>query len=251
MDMSQVASSDRLRMDRDGATLRIWLNRPAKLNSLDRELVEALIAALDEARKNSVRLVVLAGEGKGFSGGFDFTGIGEQSDGDLALRFLRLEQLLQTVHHAPFLTMALVHGSCFGAAADLVASCTHRIAAPGTRFRMPGLKFGIALGTRRLAEVVGREAALEVLLESKVFDADEALKMGFLTGVVGSGEWEAEVVRLSRSVSSLPDKSFVRLLRLTRPDNRHADMAELAGSVAEPGLKQRIEAYLAAMKQAR
>ncbi|MBU1213289.1 MAG: enoyl-CoA hydratase/isomerase family protein [Alphaproteobacteria bacterium] len=249
--MSQVASSDRLRLARDGAMLRIWLNRPDKLNALDSELVEALIAALDEARLNSIRLVVVAGEGKGFSGGFDFTGIGEQSDGDLSLRFLRLEQLLQGVHHAPFLTMALVHGSCFGAAADLVASCTHRIAAPGTRFRMPGLKFGVALGTRRLSEVVGRDAALDILLDAKVFETDEALKMGFLTRVAGTGDWEAEAGRLSASVSSLPDKSFARLLRLTRPDHRNADMAELAGSVAEPGLKQRIEAYLAAMKQAR
>lgn len=231
--------------------LRIWLNRPDKLNALDGALVEALIAALEEARANSVRLVVLSGEGKGFSGGFDFTGLGEQSDGDLALRFLRLEHLLQSVHHSPFVTVALVHGSCFGAAADLVASCTHRIAAPGTRFRMPGLKFGIALGTRRLGEVVGRGAALGVLLDSKVFEAGEALRMGFLTDIAETAEWEAKVAALKSSVGSLPVGSFERLLRLTRPEHRDADMAELARSVAEPGLKQRIEIYLLDMKQAR
>ena len=245
MVMSQEFSPDRLRIDRDGAMMRITLSRAEKLNALDGQLVEALIAALGEARSAGVRLVVFSGEGKGFSGGFDFTGIADQSDGDLALRFLRLETLLQDVHHAPFVTAAFVHGACFGAAADLVVSCAHRIAAPGTRFRMPGLKFGVALGTRRLSEVVGRDAALAILSESKVFQAEEALQSGFLTGVIGQDLWEELVGNLHASIGALPEPSFRRLLRLTRPDHRDADMAELACSVAEPGLKDRIQSYLA------
>ncbi len=246
--MSQEFPPDRLCIDRDGDMMRITLSRPEKLNALDGQLVEELIAALGAARSAGVRLVVFSGEGKGFSGGFDFTGIADQSDGDLALRFLRLETLLQDIHHAPFVTAAFVHGSCFGAAADLVVSCAHRIAAPGTRFRMPGLKFGVALGTRRLSEVVGRDAALAILAETKVFQAEEAAQSRFLTAVIAQDQWEDRIGQLYASVGALPERSFARLFRLTRPDHRDADMAALAFSVAEAGLKDRVQSYLADMK---
>lgn len=249
--MARGSSSERLRVVVDGSTMQISLNRPEKLNALDSDLVEALIAALDEADKNSVRLVVFIAEGKGFSGGFDFTGINDQSDGDLALRFLRVEHLLQSIHYAPYMTLALVHGPCFGAAADLVASCTHRIAAPSSKFRMPGLLFGIALGTRRLAELLGRDAALDVLSRSKVFNADEALEKGMLTAIAEPDAWEEQIASLKEAVTILPEDSFERLLRLTRPDYRDADMAALARSVSAPGLKDRIKSYLASMAKAK
>lgn len=251
MNMAQETSSDRLVSARNGAVMRITLNRPDKLNALDGDLVEDLIAALEEARASSVRLVAFESSGKGFSGGFDFSGLAQQSDGDLALRFLRIEQLLQSVHYSPFATVALVHGACFGAAADLVASCTYRIAAFNTRFRMPGLKFGIALGTRRLCELVSRNRALEVLMTSKVFDAAEALEIGFLTQISEPDGWEGIIAGLTDKTGSLPQASFERVLRITRPDYRDADLAELARSVAEPGLKKRIENYLAAVAKAK
>ncbi|MBU2581381.1 MAG: enoyl-CoA hydratase/isomerase family protein [Alphaproteobacteria bacterium] len=247
MTLHHASASSRIRVTRDRAVLRIVLTRPDKLNALDSDLVEDLISALDDARRHSVRLVAISGEGKDFSGGFDFSGLDGQSDGDLALRFLRLEHLLQAVHYAPFVTIALVHGACFGAAADLVASCTFRFAAPASRFRMPGLQFAVALGTRRLAEVVGRQAALKILLGSTVFGTQEAIELGFLTGISERREWDAKLAELTETGTSLPQTSFERLLRLTRPDHRDADMAELARSIAEPGLKQRIEAYLASI----
>ncbi len=249
--MDQKTSTDRLVIARDGPVMRITLNRPDKLNALDGDIVEELIAALEEARARSVRLVAFNSTGKGFSGGFDFSGLSQQSDGDLALRFLRIEHLLQSVHYSPFVTVALVHGACFGAAADLVSSCTYRIAASGTRFRMPGLKFGIALGTRRLAELVGRDPALKVLMTSKVFEGEYALKIGFLTAISEPDEWGSIIAGLNETAGSLPKESFKRLLRITRLDHRDADLAELARSVAEPGLKKRVEDYLAVVAGAK
>jgi len=72
------------------------------------------------------------------------------------LRFVRIEMLLQAVATSPARTVALAHGKVFGAGADLFACCHHRIAAAGTTFRMPGLKFGLMLGTRRFAASVRR-----------------------------------------------------------------------------------------------
>lgn len=231
--------------------VELTLNRPDKLNALDSDLVESLISALDQAGRDGARLVVFRGEGKGFSGGFDFSGLDEQSEGDLVRRFIRLEILLQTVYAAPFVTLALVHGPCYGAAADLVVACVHRIGAPDARFRMPGLRFGLALGTRRLAEVVGRDAALGILAEARVVDAEAALDIGFLTEVLEREKWEERVAEAARTASLLSPASQERLLRLTRRDDADADLAELARSAAQPGLKQRIEAYLASLKAAR
>jgi enoyl-CoA hydratase/carnithine racemase len=131
------------------------LNRPDKLNALNAALVEALIEAVESAIADGVRQIAFRGEGKGFAAGFDVDGLDALSDGDLALRLIRIETLLQRVQHAPVATLALVHGPCFGAAADLVTACRWRVAAPGAKFCMPGLRFGVVLGTRRLAQRVG------------------------------------------------------------------------------------------------
>ncbi|MGE0854877.1 MAG: enoyl-CoA hydratase/isomerase family protein [Hyphomicrobiaceae bacterium] len=230
-------------------TTVLTLARPDKLNALDERLVDELIAAFDEAARDGTRLCVIRGQGKGFSGGFDFSDLERQTDGDLALRFLRVETMLQRIHHAPFVTMALVHGACFGAAADVVAACTHRVASSGATFRMPGLRFGIALGTRRLAELIGRDAAFDMLQTSKVIDANRALADGLLTRIEEQDAWPQLIDEAAKAAAVLPPSSLHRLLDLTRQDQRDADLAALARSVTEPGLKSRIAAYLASLKR--
>lgn len=240
-----VPSYLRLKLQQDGDTLRISFARPDKLNAFDAPLVEETIAALNAAARDGVRLVVFTGEGRGFSGGFDFTGFEDQSDGDLALRFIRIEHLLQSVHYAPFMTMALVHGACFGAAADLVASCTWRVADPGARFRMPGLMFGVTLGTRRLGEAVGRDNAVRLLAREAPFQSEEALRCRLLTEIAPQEVWPDLVVEKLRAAEALPREGLQSLLCQTRADQRDADLAELARSVTTPGLKSRIAAYRA------
>ncbi|MDX2288396.1 MAG: enoyl-CoA hydratase/isomerase family protein, partial [Hyphomicrobiaceae bacterium] len=162
-----------------------------------------------------------------------------------ALRFLRIESLLQLIHHAPCATLALVHGACFGAGADIVAACALRLAAPDSRFRLPGLRFGVALGTRRLAELVGRDTALSLLMTAREFSSEDALAAGLLTEISAKADWPERVAAAAAAAAVLPSDSLTSLLRLTRADHRDADLAALARSVAVPGLKNRIAAYLA------
>src|SRR5829696_3414251 len=100
----------------------IWtfaLSRPEKMNALSSELVEALIEAVADAHARGARLLVFKGEGKNFSAGFDFGNLEESSDGDLLLRFVRVESLLHMVATSPCATLALAHGRNFGAGVDL------------------------------------------------------------------------------------------------------------------------------------
>ncbi|HLW28792.1 MAG TPA: enoyl-CoA hydratase/isomerase family protein [Kiloniellales bacterium] len=243
--------SSELLVERKAALTVLTLNRPDRLNALNASLVEALMEALRAAAADGTRLCVFRGSGKGFSGGFDFGGLDEMSDGDLVLRFLRIEQLLQAVWSAPFSTLALVHGACFGAAADLVSSCSRRIATPDARFRMPGLRFGVVLGTRRLAAVVGMDKARRLLESSSVFDASQALENGFLQELAEVDAWPEVTERVSAETTALPPAAQRALLAETRDERSDADLAALARSVAEPGLRARMQAYLEEVRSKR
>ena len=156
--MSDITETDGLRVERRGALHLLTLARPDKMNALSAGLVEALIAAVDRAQAEQARAIVFQGEGRNFSAGFDFGDWESQSEGDLLLRFVRIEMLLQRVAATPCLTVALAHGRNFGAGVDLFGACKWRLAAPEASFRMPGLKFGLVLGTRRFAALVGASA---------------------------------------------------------------------------------------------
>jgi enoyl-CoA hydratase/carnithine racemase len=245
MSAATTATGPLLEARLDGSTLVLTLSRPDKMNALSAGLVEALLAQVDAAQAKGVRLLVLKGAGKNFSAGFDMGGIDPQSEGDLVLRFIRIEQLLQALRHAPFDTMVLAHGRNFGAGVDLIAACARRIATPDASFRMPGLRFGLVLGTRLFAERVGPERARAVHQVSKTFNASEALEWGFLTEIASQEHWDPVIVKAQAGATALPADASARLFRVTTADHRDADLAELVRSAAQPGLKDRISAYLA------
>jgi len=224
---------------------RLTLNRPEKANALDAAMIDALLVAVDKASHDATRMLVITGAGTHFCAGFDFSGIESQSEGDLLLRFVRIEQLLQALWHAPCATVAMSHGGAFGAGADLVCACEQRIATPGSRFRMPGLRFGLALGTRRLVERIGPKYARLVLGASAVFDADEAQRMRFIDSIVPHTEWPELTQTLYAAATALNPPARATLNRLTAPDSRDADLADLVRSAAQPGLKARIQEFRA------
>jgi enoyl-CoA hydratase/carnithine racemase len=227
----------------DAHVTRLTLNRPQKANALSASLVEALLNAVEYAYTDGTRLLILDANGANFSAGFDFGDYLDSSEGDLVLRFIRIEHLLQQVHHAPFATLALAHGRNFGAGADLVCSCSVRVAAPGTTFRMPGLRFGLVLGTRRLALRVGADAARRVLAASGTFDAEAARQMNFISRIAAQAEWPALVDEARKESNLLAQPALARLNEQTVPDTRAADMAALAQSASVPGLKERIRMF--------
>src|SRR4051812_12074814 len=226
-----------------GHVTRLTLNRPAKANALSPSLVEALINAVEYAETDGTRLLIFEGNGNHFCAGFDFTNYQEANEGELVLRFIRIEHLLQRVYHAPFATLALAHGRNFGAGTDLFCACGKRIAAPATTFRMPGLRFGLVLGTRRLAHRIGADAARDILQTSRTFDAERARELGFVTAIAAADEWPAlvDAARLATATLSVP--ALARLNEQTVVDTRDADMAALAQSASVPGLKERIRIF--------
>lgn len=237
---------------REGAVLTLTLNRQAAGNALDAALVDALLAALPRDPDPALRLIVLRGAGRLFCAGFDLGGLEAQSDGDLLLRFVRIEMLLQAVRHAPAPTLALAHGHALGAGADLFAACTWRVSAPGTRFAFPGARFGIVLGTRRLASLIGAQAALDLTLRGRGMDAEAALACGLATDLATAEDWPRVVAALVEEVGTPTMPAQVALRRAVLPeDRRDSDIADLVRSASLAGLGDRIRAYAAAARAAR
>ena|SRR5699024_7191079 len=220
------------------------LNRPKKRNALSLALVEAMLGAFDKAETEGIPLVVLKGIGKNFCAGFDFSNLDALSNADLLLRFVRIESLLQRIRHSSCVTLALAHGTNMGAGADLIASSTFRVATPSAQFKMPGLQFGLVLGTRRLEQLIGAQNALNILQSSRLFSAQEAYEINFLNQIAEQDTWNTLISTYLTRTTTLPEDSNLKLRDLLTPDTRAQDMAELVASAAQPDIKKRIYNYI-------
>jgi enoyl-CoA hydratase/carnithine racemase len=228
---------------KDGDDVWLTLNRPETANALDCRLVECLIEEFDRACAQGIRLLVIEARGRHFCSGFDFSNIETQKEAELVLRFIRIETLLQRLFHAPFPTVALVQGRAFGAGADLVCACSGRVAAPDAKFLMPGPRFGVVLGTRRLAHRIGWQAAARLIATSTPTNAQQALELGLVQAVLPlsrRADWVSENRWLSDSIDLRTARA---LFDVVTPDSRAQDMAQLVESVSTPGLKDRMIDY--------
>jgi enoyl-CoA hydratase/carnithine racemase len=245
------------------ATLRVAdgvacleLNRPGRGNALSAPLVEALLAATaDVFADPAVHTLLLTGAGPNFCTGFDLGGLDDATDGDLVLRFARIEALLDAVWRAPVRTVALAGGRAWGAGADLFAACDLRLATPDASFRFPGAAFGLVLGTRRLAERVGTDHARRWVAQAATLDAAQAAAAGLASRVVssaaadhaaGSPDWHDEVF----GAPAIDRDTLAAVRAASRPAGgpgadalADADLAALVRSATRPGLKARILAY--------
>lgn len=225
----------------EGALCTLTLNRPERGNALGAELVEGIEAGFDQALAQGARLVVLRGAGKHFCTGLDLSDLDSVTEGDLALRILRIELLLQKLHAAPVTTMAIAGGRVFGAGADLFAVCDHRVALAGSSFAFPGPAFGLVLGTGRLAGLVGDTMARHLLLAGTPIPAQRALELGLATEVSEAPTTESVLAAATR----LDAGTVAALHRRTRRADDAGDLAALAASVARPGLLRRVKDYRA------
>ncbi|TDY21945.1 enoyl-CoA hydratase/carnithine racemase [Paraburkholderia sp. BL6665CI2N2] len=236
-------------IDRQPTHWTITLNRPDKLNALSADIVEDLIYALDDAEATHTPLIALQGEGRCFSAGFDMSEVQSQTEGDVVLRFIRIETLLNRIATSSCFTVALAHGRNFGAGVDLIAACNLRVAAPGSTFRMPGLKFGLVLGSARFARIVGALEAQRILETAATFDVERGSANGFIERIADPEEHITVIEDALERANALSAESRALLQRALNTEQADTDLAALVRSAATPGIHKRIEAYLASSKK--
>lgn len=239
-----------LEVRREGPIKRVTLNRPDKRNALSLELAADLAQEVARSEADGTRLLVLRGEGPGFCAGFDFGRFPDCSEGDLLLHFVQIELMLQAVAHAAVDTLAFVHGPTIGAGADLALACRHRVGAADTRMMFPGARFGLVLGSRRLAECVGGDRAQRLIGGQTRLDASHAQALGLLDAVLEPAQWPEHEAHVLEHVLASPADTRAMILRVTRRDTRAEDLSDLVRSASASGAKQRVAAYLEQMKAA-
>lgn len=186
---------------------RLTLNRPERLNAMTnrmvRETYEALVAA---ASDRSVRVLVLTGEGRGFSPGAD---LGHFTEGGRDDRLTAREfQVATLLHEMPAVTVAAVNGACAGAGMGWALACDLRVAAASARFNTAFLDVAVAgdMGIPwTLPRLVGGAKARELSLLAGKFPAEEALRLGLVARVFPDESFreDAEAV-LDRLLASSP-----------------------------------------------
>lgn len=221
----------------------LTLNRPDKANAVDLPLARELLRWVELSADDGCRALIVTGAGRNFCAGFDFSDLKTTSPGEIIDRFVAIERVLQALRCAPFVSFALVQGAAFGAGADLAIACTYRIGGPRARFRFPGFQFGVALGTRHLARLIGYQRARDVLLRNRVVGADEALALGLLTHLEDEAALRGVADDLAAETRSLTREAVRSIQTMTASTEAAADLADLVRSLAEPGLHERIAAY--------
>lgn len=181
--------------------LTVTINRPDKLNALNREVMLDLTAVLDEIDANDrIKAVILTGAGqKGFVAGADITeflGLSKEEGQALAKKgqdiFFRIENNRKPV-------VAAVNGFALGGGCELAMACHFRIASENARFGQPEVNLGLIPGyggTQRLVHLVGKGRALELLLSGNMVDAQTALQYGLVNHVVP----QEELLNKTRSI---------------------------------------------------
>ncbi len=196
-----------LRSDADGiATLT--LNRPRQFNALSMEMLNALQAALDAvAADSSVRVVVIAAQGKAFCPGHDlkemFANRTRELVGGL---FDRCCEVMMSITRLPQPAIARVHGIATAAGCQLVASCDLAVASSDARFATSGINFGLFCATPGVAvsRNLSRKQALEMLMTGEFIDAPTALRWGLVNRVVPPDQLDSAVRELADVLLSKP-----------------------------------------------
>ena len=208
--MSAVPQADQphlLRDDRDGICT-LTLNRPQQMNLLTSDMIAALQAAFDAiAQDASVRVIVLAGAGKGFCAGHDLKEI--RALGELAkieALFGQCSRMMQTISSLPQPVIARVQGAAAAAGCQLVAQCDLAVASDAAKFTTPGVTWGFFCSTPGVAvgRNLQRKHAMEMLLTGDLVDAKQAFDWGLVNRVVQAGELDAEVAKLARHIAAKP-----------------------------------------------
>lgn len=261
--MTEAPEFSTLRIEVDGPIGRMTLTQSDKLNPLGTVPLREIAEAAQWFNSTDVHIVIVTGEGRGFSSGFDLrefagtdsaTSTSSRDQADLG----RL--MAEAMDRMSALTIAAIKGPCVGGGVVLAAVCDLRIAADDTVFSIPEVDLGIPLawgGIPRLVREIGPALTRELVLTCRPFTPEEALRIGFLNRVVPRAELESTVDELAGQLA----RKAPSVVRATKRQVNEAleDVASTAGSWADadqlgaamrdPDARAAARAYLTSRSQ--
>jgi enoyl-CoA hydratase len=196
----------------------ITLNRPDKLNALNIELLQEVKTAVESVQNDpEVRAIILTGTGsKAFAAGADIAefanfdvdqGTRMSSDG---------HQVMNSLEQSTKPVIAAVNGFALGGGCELAMACHFRIASENAKFGQPEVNLGLPPGygaTQRLAQIVGKGIALEMLLTAKTIDAQEAYRIGLVNAVVVQEELLNTCLKMVSKMAGKSPQAMAKVIK--------------------------------------
>ncbi|MGV9676674.1 enoyl-CoA hydratase-related protein [Nocardia sp. NPDC003482] len=238
---------------RDGDTVRITMNRPARRNALSGDHLTELLAAFRAAGESDATGIVLAGAGPVFSAGHDFADVAARDPAGVRALLILCTEVMRTVQAVPQVVIARVHGLATAAGCQLVASCDLAVAAESAGFALPGGKGGWFCHTPAVpvARAVGRKRLMELALTGDPIDARTAVEWGLINRAVPDTELDTAVADLlgratrgSRASKALGKRTLYAQLDRPEADAYAIAVAVMAEAAQLPGAREGMAAFL-------
>lgn len=199
----------------------ITINRPDKLNALNKTVIEELGAAIDEVYNNpAVKAAIITGSGpKAFVAGADiseFTSLDGAGGKILAQKGQDL--VFSKIENSPKPIIAAVNGFALGGGCELAMACHFRLAAENARFGQPEVNLGLIPGyggTQRLTQLVGKGKAMELMMTGAMIGAAEALQLGLVNYVVPAADLLAKTIDLLQVIITKAPVAIKHIIALT------------------------------------
>lgn len=251
--------SDVVLLSRDGDIATVTLNRPDRLNALDKAMWQRLGEVMKQVADDpGLRCVILRGAGAAFGAGADVAEFTRERDtpAKAAAYAEIMGAALDALRDSPVPTVAQIHGACAGAGLEMAIHCDLRLAADTSRFGAPVQRLGVTMPYPEIAaliELVGHATALEILLEGRLFSAREAYEKGLVSRVVSEASLDEEVrATVRRIADGAPlvhrwHKKFARRLLDSRPLSA-GEIAESYAACDTQDYRTGIAAFLAKEK---
>jgi enoyl-CoA hydratase/carnithine racemase len=199
---------DTLKLSVQGGVARLTLNRPEQFNSLSEEMIAELKQATAElAKDDTLRVLVLAGEGKAFCAGHDLKQMrAAPSHTYYQQLFADCWQMMCGFKALPVPVIARVHGVATAAGCQLVAMCDLAVASSNARFAVSGVNLGLFCSTPAVAlsRNMHRKQAMEMLVTGGFISAEEARHRGLVNRVVPLEQLDSEIDTLVQSILAKP-----------------------------------------------
>jgi enoyl-CoA hydratase/carnithine racemase len=248
-------------IQRDGAIATVVISTPGKLNALSVAHWEALAQAMRDLQEESgVRCIVLRGADGNFAAGADiseFATVRSNVAKGTHYHEATVKGANEAVVNCEIPTLALIEGACVGGGLEIACCCDMRVAAQSSRFGVPINRLGFPLAHAELTAMLGlvsRAVALEILLEGRVFGADEAYAKGLLTRIVPDAEIEkeayaaAERIAAGSPMAARANKRWIKRLAPLQEALTEAEIREHFTYFDSADYKEGVRAFLAKEK---
>lgn len=242
-------------LSQQGACAILRLNRPRHLNRLLPADLDTLQRQFDQIESDpSIRVLVLTGTGRAFSAGFDIGEVAERAaDPDQQDAGSAFERVANRLEELSKPTICRLNGGVYGGSTDLALACDFRIGATGCEMFMPAARLGLHYyksGIRRYVSRLGVDNAKRLFLTAQKIDANEMLRIGYLTALVPLDRLDAEVEALAEILAGNAPQAMAGMKRAIN-EFAHGQLDEAAtdqrarDSMTGPEIREGIAAFAA------